>query len=105
MINYYKKNQQKCFCIVNGLSLQNDEKDGEENEKIVTEMMENLDSFVLEPAPQVRFLSAFNFSFYRILQFQGALVKCRITRDRKGMDRGISMIINNVVAKKLCISK
>lgn len=68
-------------------------------------MMENLDSFVLEPAPQVRFLSAFNFSFYRILQFQGALVKCRITRDRKGMDRGISMIINNVVAKKLCISK
>ena len=52
-------------------------------------MMENLDSFVLEPAPQVRFLSAFNFSFYRILQFQGALVKCRITRDRKGMDRGL----------------
>ena len=35
--------------------LQNDEKDGEENEKIVTEMMENLDSFVLEPAPQVSF--------------------------------------------------
>ena len=32
---------------------QNDEKDGEENEKVVTEMMENLDSFVLEPAPQV----------------------------------------------------
>lgn len=89
MINYYKRNQQKGFvCIVNGLSLQNDEKDGEENEKIVTEMMENLDSFVLEPAPQVRFLSALNFSFYRILQFQGALVKCRITRDRKGMDRG-----------------
>ena len=51
-------------------------------------MMENLDSFVLEPAPQVRFLLAFNFSFDRILQFQGALVKCRITRDRKGMDRG-----------------
>ena len=68
---------------------QNDDKDGEENEKIVTEMMENLDSFVLEPAPQVRFLSAINFSFYRILQFQGALVKCRITRDRKGMDRGL----------------
>ena len=37
----------------------------------MTEMMENLDSFVLEPAPQ------------------GALVKCRITRDRKGMDRGL----------------
>ena len=46
--------------------------DGEdENDKAVTEMMENLDSFVLEPAPQ------------------GALVKCRITRDRKGMDRGL----------------
>ena len=70
-------------------SSQNDDKDGEENEKIVTEMMENLDSFVLEPAPQVRFLSAINFSFYRSLQFQGALVKCRITRDRKGMDRGL----------------
>ena len=37
----------------------------------MTEMMENLDSFVLEPAPQ------------------GALVKGRITRDRKGMDRGL----------------
>ena len=37
----------------------------------MTEMMENLHSFVLEPAPQ------------------GALVKCRITRDRKGMDRGL----------------
>ena len=43
----------------------------EETDKAVTEMMENLDSFVLEPAPQ------------------GALVKCRITRDRKGMDRGL----------------
>lgn len=43
----------------------------EESDKGVTEMMENLDSFVLEPAPQ------------------GALVKCRITRDRKGMDRGL----------------
>ena len=87
------------------LSVQNDEKDVEENEKIVTEMMENLDSFVLEPAPQVTFLSAFNFSFNRILQFQGALVKCRITRDRKGMDRGNSLtflcdcvtVINNFV--------
>ena len=76
------------FAIMFSFS-QNDDKDGEENEKIVTEMMENLDSFVLEPAPQVRFLSAINFSFHRILQFQGALVKCRITRDRKGMDRGL----------------
>merc|ERR1719319_335482 len=34
-------------------------------------MMDSLDQFVLEPAPE------------------GALVKCRITRDRKGMDRGM----------------
>ena len=33
-------------------------------------MLDNLDAFVMEPAPQ------------------GATVKCRITRDRKGMDRG-----------------
>ena len=33
-------------------------------------MMDNLDAFVLEPSPQ------------------GCVVKCRITRDRKGMDRG-----------------
>eukprot|EP00091_Calanus_sinicus_P006884 TRINITY_DN17692_c0_g1_i1.p1 TRINITY_DN17692_c0_g1~~TRINITY_DN17692_c0_g1_i1.p1 ORF type:complete len:185 (-),score=35.02 TRINITY_DN17692_c0_g1_i1:417-923(-) len=42
-----------------------------EVDNLVTEMMENLDAFVLDPAPQ------------------GALVKCRITRDRKGMDRGL----------------
>lgn len=34
-------------------------------------MMDNLDAFVLEPSPQ------------------GCVVKCRITRDRKGMDRGL----------------
>ena len=34
-------------------------------------MMDNLDAFVLEPSPQ------------------GCVVKCRITRDRKGMDRGV----------------
>ena len=34
-------------------------------------MMDNLDAFVLEPSPQ------------------GCVVKCRITRDRKGMDRGM----------------
>ena len=34
-------------------------------------MLDNLDEFVLEPAPQ------------------GSVVKCRITRDRKGMDRGL----------------
>lgn len=33
--------------------------------------MDNLDAFVLEPSPQ------------------GCVVKCRITRDRKGMDRGL----------------
>lgn len=36
----------------------------------LADMLDNLDAFVLEPAPQ------------------GAVVKCRITRDRKGMDRG-----------------
>jgi hypothetical protein len=36
----------------------------------LADMLDNLDAFVLEPAPQ------------------GATVKCRITRDRKGMDRG-----------------
>ena len=38
----------------------------------LAEMMDNLDAFVLEPSPQ------------------GCVVKCRITRDRKGMDRGIT---------------
>ena len=33
-------------------------------------MLDNLDAFVIEPTPQ------------------GCVVKCRITRDRKGMDRG-----------------
>lgn len=37
---------------------------------ILADMLESLDDFVLEPAPQ------------------GSIVKCRITRDRKGMDRG-----------------
>ena len=39
-------------------------------DNIVTGMMANLDKFVLDPAPE------------------GTLVKCRITRDMKGMDRG-----------------
>ena len=62
-----------------------------EVENLVTELMENLDQFVLDPAPQV-FLSnmiiddnMFGIEYYNNLQ--GALVKCRITRDRKGMDR------------------
>ena len=37
---------------------------------ILETMLDNLDQFVLEPSPQ------------------GCIVKCRITRDRKGMDRG-----------------
>ena len=37
---------------------------------ILEEMLDNLDQFVVEPSPQ------------------GCVVKCRITRDRKGMDRG-----------------
>ena len=37
---------------------------------ILETMLDNLDQFVLEPSPQ------------------GCVVKCRITRDRKGMDRG-----------------
>ena len=37
---------------------------------ILENMLDNLDQFVLEPSPQ------------------GCVVKCRITRDRKGMDRG-----------------
>jgi len=58
----------------------NGEAEGEEGkesvevEALVTELMENLEQFVLDPAPQTP---------------QGALVKCRITRDRKGMDRGL----------------
>lgn len=35
------------------------------------ELTENLDDFVLQPAPQ------------------GHVMKCRITRDKKGVDRGI----------------
>ena len=37
---------------------------------ILETMLDNLDAFVIEPTPQ------------------GCVVKCRITRDRKGMDRG-----------------
>ena len=50
---------------------QTGDKTGDGDNEVTGEMMENLDNFVLEPAPQ------------------GALVKCRITRDRKGMDRGL----------------
>ena len=48
------------------------DKDKEEDGGIgaLADMLDNLDSFVVEPTPQ------------------GAVVKCRITRDRKGMDRG-----------------
>lgn len=47
-----------------------EQQSGETNIGILADMLENLDDFVVEPAPQ------------------GSVVKCRITRDRKGMDRG-----------------
>ena len=49
-----------------------DDKSNEEENGIgiLETMLDNLDQFVLEPSPQ------------------GCVVKCRITRDRKGMDRG-----------------
>merc|ERR1719394_363165 len=55
----------------NGLSEDKDKESDEENEKVIAEMMDNLDAFVLEPSPK------------------GCVVKCMITRDRKGMDRGL----------------
>ena len=39
--------------IFKNVMYQGDDKEGEDNDKMVDEMMENLDSFVLEPAPQV----------------------------------------------------
>ena len=46
------------------------DEDSNDDIGILGTMLDNLDAFVLEPAPQ------------------GCVVKCRITRDRKGMDRG-----------------
>ena len=46
------------------------EKDEDTGIGVLEEMLDNLDQFVVEPSPQ------------------GCVVKCRITRDRKGMDRG-----------------
>ena len=46
------------------------DEDNNDDIGILGTMLDNLDAFVLEPAPQ------------------GCVVKCRITRDRKGMDRG-----------------
>lgn len=53
--------------------MQTDEEDPNSQKFSVnlTEVMDNLDQFVLQPAAQ------------------GFLIKCRITRDRKGMDRGL----------------
>ena len=53
----------------------NDSSDNKSNEDengigTLENMLDNLDAFVVEPTPQ------------------GCVVKCRITRDRKGMDRG-----------------
>ena len=58
------------FSLIIHYFCQTGDKTGDGDSEVTGEMMENLDNFVLEPAPQ------------------GALVKCRITRDRKGMDRG-----------------
>lgn len=58
-----------------GSSLQNDDQDeateGAMARDYSPELTENLDDFVLRPAPQ------------------GHVMKCRITRDKKGVDRGI----------------
>lgn len=59
--------------------LQNDDQDDDQNDDTrgatardySPELTENLDDFVLRPAPQ------------------GHVMKCRITRDKKGVDRGI----------------
>ncbi len=49
----------------------NDDEEEEDGDSAdLGKMLDNLDEFVVDPAPQ------------------GAVVKCRITRDRKGMDRG-----------------
>ncbi|XP_071452538.1 protein king tubby isoform X2 [Hetaerina americana] len=45
--------------------------DGKTNSLLVADLLNNLELFAVEPAPQ------------------GVLVKCRITRDKKGMDRGL----------------
>ena len=61
--------------MVSGSSLQNDAPDASTECAIARdyspELTENLDDFVLRPAPQ------------------GHVMKCRITRDKKGVDRGI----------------
>ena len=63
------------FKIFFGSSLQNDDQDeateGAMARDYSPELTENLDDFVLRPAPQ------------------GHVMKCRITRDKKGVDRGI----------------
>lgn len=56
--------------------MQNDDQDDGEGGATAArdyspELTENLDDFVLRPAPQ------------------GHVMKCRITRDKKGVDRGI----------------
>ncbi|XP_046394414.1 protein king tubby 1 isoform X1 [Ischnura elegans] len=45
--------------------------DAKTNNLLVADLLNNLELFAVEPAPQ------------------GVLVKCRITRDKKGMDRGL----------------
>jgi hypothetical protein len=49
-------------------------------------MIGNLDSFVLEPSPQ------------------GVVVKCRVTRERKGMDGGESFLHGLFIHLSYCLS-
>ena len=62
----------------------NNEEEQETGIGILENMLDNLDQFVLEPSPQ------------------GCVVKCRITRDRKGMDRGKSLLHSTFHLRLLC---
>lgn len=67
----------------NGSSADNKSSAEEENGiGILETMLDNLDQFVVEPSPQ------------------GCIVKCRITRDRKGMDRGSKLLLFKNLCKK-----
>uniref|UniRef100_T1JB91 Tubby C-terminal domain-containing protein n=1 Tax=Strigamia maritima TaxID=126957 RepID=T1JB91_STRMM len=59
------------FVITSSMEEGGDASKSNSSNGIPGDMLEDLSSFVVEPAPQ------------------GSLLKCRITRDRKGMDRGL----------------
>ena len=67
--HFSKFNVSNIICF----SLMQSQEEEERGIGVLAEMMDNLDAFVLEPSPQ------------------GCVVKCRITRDRKGMDRGMQL--------------